>query len=133
MITPSMLSRRQSLLKIVELSTSHCTGATKEQGYRGLANWDPVKQIKEVVSVPVSGSGDVTTIEGAFAKFRETGCDGALIGRGAMANPWIFRQIEDVMHGRRSSNQPWLISEQSFMSTSTCLEKTCRRHLPLIE
>jgi nifR3 family TIM-barrel protein len=76
-------------------------GRTKEQGYRGLANWDLVKQIKEVVSVPVSGSGDVTTIEGAFARFRETGCDGVLIGRGAMSNPWIFRQIEDVMHGRQ--------------------------------
>lgn len=75
-------------------------GRTKEQGYRGLANWDLVRQVKEAVSVPVSGSGDVTTIEGAFAKFRETGCDGVLIGRGAMANPWIFRQIEDAMHGR---------------------------------
>ena len=75
-------------------------GRTKEQGYRGLANWDLVRQVKKAVQVPVSGSGDVTTIEGAFAKFRETGCDGVLIGRGAMANPWIFRQIEDAMHGR---------------------------------
>jgi tRNA-dihydrouridine synthase B len=75
-------------------------GRTKEQGYRGLANWDLVKQIKEVVSVPVSGSGDVTTIQQAFDRFRETGCDGVLIGRGAMANPWIFRQIEDAIHGR---------------------------------
>ncbi|MEP6636388.1 MAG: tRNA dihydrouridine synthase DusB [Acidobacteriota bacterium] len=75
-------------------------GRTKEQGYRGLANWDLVRQIKEVVSVPVSGSGDVTTVAGAFARFRETGCDGVLIGRGAMANPWIFRQIEDAVKGR---------------------------------
>src|SRR6266436_734850 len=75
-------------------------GRTKEQGYRGLANWDLVKQIKEVVKVPVSGSGDVVTVEGAFDRFRETGCDGVLIGRGAMANPWIFRQIEDSMQGR---------------------------------
>ena len=75
-------------------------GRTKEQGYRGLANWDLVRQIKEVVSVPVSGSGDVTTIEGAFDRFRETKCDGVLIGRGAMANPWIFRQIEDAIHSR---------------------------------
>src|SRR3990172_6905187 len=74
-------------------------GRTKEQGYRGLANWDLVRQIKEVVRVPVSGSGDVTTIDGAFARFRETNCDGVLIGRGAMANPWIFRQIEKGMEG----------------------------------
>lgn len=75
-------------------------GRTKEQGYKGLANWDLVKQIKEVVKVPVSGSGDVTTVEGAFQKWRETNCDGILIGRGAMANPWIFRQIEDALAGR---------------------------------
>src|SRR5881628_1024210 len=75
-------------------------GRTREQGYRGLANWDLVKQIKETVRVPVSGSGDITSIQQAFDRFRETGCDGVLIGRGAMANPWIFRQIEDAMHGR---------------------------------
>ena len=76
-------------------------GRTKEQGYRGLADWDLVRQVKEVVRVPVSGSGDVASIEGAFARFRETGCDGVLIGRGAMANPWIFRQIEDAIRGRQ--------------------------------
>jgi tRNA-dihydrouridine synthase len=75
-------------------------GRTKEQGYRGFANWDLVREVKESVSVPVSGSGDVTSIENAFARFRESGCDGVLIGRGAMANPWIFRQIEDAIHGR---------------------------------
>ncbi|HYO92572.1 MAG TPA: tRNA-dihydrouridine synthase, partial [Pyrinomonadaceae bacterium] len=75
-------------------------GRTKEQGYKGLANWDLVRQIKETVSVPVSGSGDVVSVEGAFERWRETKCDGILIGRGAMANPWIFRQIEDAMHGR---------------------------------
>ncbi len=59
-------------------------GRTKEQGYRGLANWDLVRAIKENVSVPVSGSGDVATIEQALGRFRESGCDGVLIGRGAM-------------------------------------------------
>src|SRR3989442_13099562 len=59
-------------------------GRTREQGYRGLANWDLVKQIKETVHVPVSGSGDVMTIDQAWVRFRETGCDGVLIGRGAM-------------------------------------------------
>lgn len=75
-------------------------GRTKEQGYKGLANWDLVKQVKEAVRVPVSGSGDVVSIEGAMARWRETNCDGILIGRGAMANPWIFRQIEDSLAGR---------------------------------
>src|SRR5438067_4674315 len=75
-------------------------GRTKEQGYRGFADWDLVREIKKVVKVPVSGSGDVETIQEAFDRFRETGCDGVLIGRGAMANPWIFRQIEDALAGR---------------------------------
>ncbi len=75
-------------------------GRTKEQGYKGFANWDLVRQVKEAVRVPVSGSGDVVTPEQAFARWRETNCDGILIGRGAMANPWIFRQIEDRIAGR---------------------------------
>jgi tRNA-dihydrouridine synthase B len=89
-------------------------GRTKEQGYRGLANWDLVQQVKQTVGVPVSGSGDVTTIEQAFARFRETGCDGVLIGRGAMANPWIFRQIEDAMQGREIF-QPTLDDKRNIL------------------
>src|ERR687894_2471829 len=75
-------------------------GRTKEQGYKGRANWELVRQVKEAVGVPGSGSGDVLTVEDAFARWRETNCDGILIGRGAMANPWIFRQIEDAAAGR---------------------------------
>ena len=89
-------------------------GRTKEQGYRGLANWDLVRQIKEAVKVPVSGSGDVTTIEGAFERFAQTGCDGILIGRGAMANPWIFRQIDDVNQGREPF-QPTLADKRAIL------------------
>jgi len=89
-------------------------GRTKEQGYRGQANWDLVREIKQVVKVPVSGSGDITTIAQAFDRFRETGCDGVLIGRGAMANPWIFRQIEDAMHGRESF-QPTLEDKRALL------------------
>jgi nifR3 family TIM-barrel protein len=76
-------------------------GRTKEQGYKGRADWDLVRQIKETVKVPVSGSGDVTTPAEAFTRWRETGCDGILIGRGAMANPWVFRQIEEIIAGQK--------------------------------
>ena len=89
-------------------------GRTKEQGYKGRANWDLVRQIKETVKVPVSGSGDVTTVEEAFARWRETACDGILIGRGAMANPWIFRQIEDTMNGREPF-QPTLEDKRNLL------------------
>ncbi|WP_192803349.1 tRNA-dihydrouridine synthase, partial [Streptococcus agalactiae] len=51
-------------------------GRTKEQGYKGLANWNLVREMKKAVSIPVSGSGDVVSIEGALEKWRETGCDG---------------------------------------------------------
>jgi len=89
-------------------------GRTKEQGYKGLANWDLVKAIKENVSIPVSGNGDVTSIENALKRFEETDCDGILIGRGAMQNPWIFRQIQDVLEGREPY-QPSLEEKQAVL------------------
>ena len=89
-------------------------GRTKEQGYKGLANWDFVGEVKQAVKIPVSGSGDVVTINGALEKWRETGCDGILIGRGAMQNPWIFRQIQDVTEGR-APFQPTLTDKQNCL------------------
>jgi nifR3 family TIM-barrel protein len=89
-------------------------GRTKEQGYKGLANWDLIKAVKEAVSVPVSGNGDITTIEYGLQKWRETGVDGILIGRGAMQNPWIFRQFNDVLNGR-APYQPDLAEKKAVL------------------
>lgn len=75
-------------------------GRTKEQGYKGLANWDVIRAVKQAVQVPVSGNGDITTIEYGMKRWSESGCNGILIGRGAMQNPWIFRQFADVLAGR---------------------------------
>lgn len=89
-------------------------GRTKEQGYKGLANWDVIKAVKEAVSVPVSGNGDITTIEYGLKKWRESGVDGILIGRGAMQNPWIFRQFQDVLE-RREPYQPDLAEKKAVL------------------
>lgn len=75
-------------------------GRTREQGYKGLANWEIIKQVKQAVRVPVSGNGDITSIESGMKRWKEAGTDGILIGRGAMQNPWIFRQFQDVLEGR---------------------------------
>src|ERR1051326_1316598 len=66
---------------------------TREQGYSGNANWTWIKHVKEAVSIPVIGNGDIRTPIDAAAVFAETGCDAVMIGRSAASNPWIFRQI----------------------------------------
>ena len=68
-------------------------GRTREQYYSGEADWNIIRQVKEAVSIPVIGNGDVFTPEDAKRLLDETGCDGIMVGRGAKGNPWIFKRI----------------------------------------
>ncbi len=68
-------------------------GRTREQFYSGEADWDIIGEVKARLSIPVIGNGDVFSAEAAAELIRQTGCDGVMIGRGALGNPWIFRDV----------------------------------------
>jgi nifR3 family TIM-barrel protein len=80
-------------------------GRTREQLYTGKANWDIIKDVKEAVSIPVIGNGDVFSPEDAKRLLDHTGCDGVMIGRGALGNPWmLYRTIQYLTNGELLSD-----------------------------
>jgi nifR3 family TIM-barrel protein len=76
---------------------------TAKQMYTGRADWSRIARLKETVSIPVIGNGDVEKPEDVLEMFRQTGCDGVMIGRASMKNPWIFHQGSALLAGKSYS------------------------------
>ncbi len=77
-------------------------GRTREQFYSGQADWEIIAKVKEAISIPVIGNGDVTDGESARRMLAETGCDGVMIGRAARGNPWLFGEIAAYLEDGRT-------------------------------
>ena len=83
-------------------------GRTREQYYSGKADWEIIAKVKDTVSIPVIGNGDIFTPEDAKNMMEQTNCDGVMIGRGAQGNPWIFHQIKTYLEtGMVPENPPF--------------------------
>ena len=100
-------------------------GRTREQYYSGRADWDISRQVKEAVSIPVIGNGDVDSPEKAEAMFRETGCDGVMIGRASRGNPWIFHQLNTYFESGKVEKKPELseVKDMILRHAGLLLEK----------
>jgi tRNA-dihydrouridine synthase B len=92
------------IAKIVEKSGASAIsihGRTVKQGYSGKADWDAIKKIKNTVNIPVIGSGDIFSARDAERMIEQTNCDFVMIGRGAMGNPFIFKELNDYFAGKK--------------------------------
>lgn len=91
------------IAKIVEEEGANAItihGRTKDMFYSGEADWDVIKDVKQNVSIPVIGNGDIFNAEDGIRMFEYTNCDAIMIGRGARGNPWIFKNILELMEGK---------------------------------
>lgn len=96
-------------------------GRTRSQGYTGVADWEAIGKVKRALKIPVFGNGDITSGESAQKMLETSGCDGVMIGRGALGNPWIYKSIEASLNQTEIPAKP----------TQEDKKQTVLRHLDL--
>jgi tRNA-dihydrouridine synthase B len=112
---------------------------TRTQGFTGTSDWSIIRAVKEAISVPVIGSGDVRSPADALRMLKETSCDAVMIGRGALGNPWIFRRTRALAETGRVSPVPDLAERIAVLMEhlalmvadrgETCGVREMRKHL----
>lgn len=89
-------------------------GRTRAQGYSGQANWDYIGEVKAKAAIPIIGNGDINSAEKAVLRLKESGCDGVMIGRGCLKNPWIFMQAQEILKQKEISTYEPKILEKDI-------------------
>ena len=108
------------------LSAVTVHGRTRVQGYSGSADWSAIAKVKQAVKIPVFGNGDVNSGEDAKRLMDTSGCDGVMIGRGGLGNPWIYKQIEASICTAGASMAPGAINRAPTLNER---KQTALRHL----